>query len=211
MTPPVKVIIPWRPEPTRQAGFNWLVRYYSHRFGTDAVHIETDDTDGPFNKSRLINRAMALHAGHVCVITDADAFICDWTLREAIRLAGTGAKMILPHNSVCRMTREQSRRVLRWNPADPVPGKLYRNQRTRACPGGLWVVHADLFQRHRMDERFEGWGCEDTEFLRRIPWRRLPGPLFHIWHAKASKERFELNRRLLRFKPELHPSTMGKR
>jgi hypothetical protein len=106
--------------------------------------------------------------------------------------------MILPHNSVCRMNRDQSRRILRWNPADPISGKLYRDQRTRACPGGLWVVHADLFQRHRMDERFEGWGCEDTEFLRRIPWRRLPGPLFHIWHAKASKERLKRNRRLLR-------------
>ena len=36
-----------------------------------------------------------------------------------------------------------------------------------------------------MDERFEGWDCEDTEFLRRISWPRLPGPLFHIWHAKG--------------------------
>lgn len=88
MTPPVKVVIPWRTEPTREAGFDWLVRYYSRRFGTDAVHIETDDTEGPFNKSRLINRTVSQHAGHVCVITDADAFICDWTLREASRLAG---------------------------------------------------------------------------------------------------------------------------
>jgi len=96
------------------------------------------------------------------------------------------------------MTREQSRRVLRWDTADPISGKLYRDHPARACPGGMWVVRADLFQRHRMDERFHGWGCEDTEFLRRIPWRRLRGPLFHIWHAKASKERFERNRRLLR-------------
>jgi hypothetical protein len=162
------------------------------------VHIETDDTDGPFNKWRLINRAVSQRSDQVCVITDADAFNCAWTLREAVRLAGTGAKMILPHNSVCRMTREQSRRALRWNPADPVPGKHYRNQLTRACPGCLWVVHADLFPLHRMDERFEGWGCDDTEFLGRIPWRRLPGPLFYIWHTKASKDRFERNRRLLR-------------
>ena len=131
-------------------------------------------------------------------VADADAFICDWTLREAIQLAGTGAKMILPQNTVCRMAREQSRRVLRWNPANPVSGKLYRSQRARAWPGGMWIVHADLFESHRMDERFEGWGCEDTEFLRRIPWRRLPGPPFNIWHAKASKEQFEWNRRLLR-------------
>ncbi len=131
-------------------------------------------------------------------VADADAFICDWTLREAIQLAGTGAKMILSHNTVCRMAREQSRRVLRWNPANPVSGKLYRSQRARAWPGGMWIVHADLFESHRMDERFEGWGCEDTEFLRRIPRRRLPELLFHSWHAKASKERIEQHRRLLR-------------
>ena len=100
MTPPVKVITPWRPEPSRMPGFEWLLRYYTHRFGADAVHVEIDDSDGPFNKSRLINHAVPQHAGHFCVITDADAFICDWTLREAIRLAVTGAKMVLPHNSV---------------------------------------------------------------------------------------------------------------
>ena len=109
------------------------------------------------------------------MINNAEDFICDWFLGEAISLVGRGFDAIKPHNSVCRMSREQSRRVLRWSSADAISGKLYRDQRTRACPGGLWVVHADLFQRHRIDERFEGWGCEDTEFLRRIPWRRLPG------------------------------------
>jgi len=87
-------------------------------------------------------------------------------------LVGTGTKT-LP-NTVFRMTREKPRRVVRWDPADPVSGKLYRDQRMRACPGGMWIVRSGLFQRHRMDERFQGWGCEDTEFLRRIPWRRLP-------------------------------------
>lgn len=77
--------------------------------------------------------------------------------------------MILPYNSVCRMTSDQSRRVLRWNPGDPVSGKLYRSQWTNNSLGGLWVVHADPFNRHRMDERFQGWGCEDTELPRRIP------------------------------------------
>ncbi len=79
---------------------------------------------------------MPQYAVHVCVITDAEAFNCDWTLPGGIRLTGTGARMILSHNSACRMTHEQSRRVLRWGPANLVPGKLYRNQRTRACPGG---------------------------------------------------------------------------
>ena len=129
-------------------------------------------------------------AGHYSVITDTDTFVCDWTLREAIRLVGTGTKMMLPHNAVCRMSREQSRRVLRWNPADSVSGKLYRNQRTRACPGGPRVVRSDLFHRHSMDERFQGWGCKDGESRE----RGLRGP----WHVNASRGRFERNGRLLR-------------
>jgi hypothetical protein len=56
----------------------------------------------------------------------------------------------------------------------------YRHQRTRACSGGLWVVHADLFQHDRMNQRFESWGREASAFMRRIPWRRLPCPLFYI-------------------------------
>ncbi|HBJ37139.1 MAG TPA: hypothetical protein DDZ51_20775 [Planctomycetaceae bacterium] len=35
------------------------MRYYAARFGVVAVQFELDDTDGPFNKSRLINRAVA--------------------------------------------------------------------------------------------------------------------------------------------------------
>jgi hypothetical protein len=47
----------------------------------------------------------------------------------------------------------------------------YRHQRTRACSGGLWVVHADLFQHDRMNERFASWGCEYSRFTQRIFWR----------------------------------------
>ena len=75
MTLPIRVIIPWRTEPTRQAGFEWLLRYYLHRFGDGSVHVQMDDGRGPFNKSRLINDAVGLFPGHICVISDADAFI----------------------------------------------------------------------------------------------------------------------------------------
>ena len=74
MTPPAKVIIPWRPEPSREAGFEWLVRYYSHRFGADSVHVETDDTDGPLNKSRLINRAVSQRK--ICCFGSFTPFSC---------------------------------------------------------------------------------------------------------------------------------------
>jgi len=197
MTLPVKVIIPWRPEPSRLDGFEWLLRYYTHRFGADAVHVETDDSDKPFNKSRTINTAVSRFPGHVCVITDADVFICDWTLRKAIQLAELNDFLYLPHNSTCRMTQSQSRRLLADDPDKRFSGKMHRKQRTAACPGGLWVVRSDFFLQYKMDERFFGWGGEDTELMRRIPHVRLAGPLFHIWHRKASMQRLRANKRLL--------------
>jgi len=197
MTLPVKIIIPWRPEPSRLTGFEWLLRYYAHRFGSDAVHIETDDSEEPFNKSRTINLAVSRFPGHVCVITDADVFICDWTLRESIRLANRRDFLFLPHNSTCRMTQAQSRMLLNEDPGKRISGQMHRKQRTAACPGGIWVVRSDLFLQYKMDERFCGWGGEDTELLRRIPHIRLSGPMFHIWHGKASKQHLEINKRLL--------------
>lgn len=74
---------------------------------------------------------------------------------------------------------------------------MHRKQRTAACPGGIWVVRSDLFLQYKMDERFLGWGCEDTELLRRIPRIRLSGPMFHIWHGKASRQHLQVNKRLL--------------
>src|SRR5690606_32660056 len=78
-----------------------------------------------------------------------------------------------------------------------VSGRLYRKQRTRAAPGGMWVVREEFFLRYKMDERFCGWGGEDTELLGRIPRIRLSGPLFHLWHAPADRSNLRRNRRLL--------------
>ena len=81
--------------------------------------------------------AVAQWPEHVCVIADADVPICDWSLRQAIQLAATHDRLYLPHNSVCRMTRLQSERFLKLPPDYRMSGRLYRNQRTRAAPGGI--------------------------------------------------------------------------
>jgi len=193
MTLPVKIIIPWRPSPDRKAGFEWLVKYYTHRFGAEAVHIETDKTIGPFNKSKILNTAIEQFPNHICVIADADVFICDWSLRHAIRLAEQYDFLYIPHNSVCRMTSIESTKVLKTSPKARPSGRMFRNRRTKPAPGGMWIVRSDLFLKYQMNESFKGWGFEDNEFLSRIPHIRLAGPLFHFWHTKASKEHWRSN------------------
>ena len=195
----VQIIIPWRPEPARQAACEWLVQYWAHRCGGRAVVLSSDgEKDGaPFNRSRAINRGVAQWPEHVCVIADADVLICDWSLNNAIQLAATHDRLYLPYDCICNLTKLRTQRFLQLHPDYRVRGSLYRKERSRAWAGGMCIVRGEFFLRYKMDERFHGWGAEDTEFLRRIPWQRLPGPLFHLWHPKADRSHANRNRRLL--------------
>jgi hypothetical protein len=192
-----KVVIPWRHEATRAPGLRWLRDYYAARFGAANVHIERDRSRAPFNKAAVQNAAVRRFPGSVVVIADADCLVCDWVLGEAIRHAAKGRHLIIPHNRVCRMNPAQSAELLATSPASRISGKMHAKQRTGPAPSGLIVVAASLYLRYEMDERFYGWGAEDTEFLRRIPHRRFTGPLFHIWHEPAPREYFPRNLRML--------------
>lgn len=193
----VKVVIPWRHHPRRIEGLEWVSAYFRHRLGVSCVHIEEDNSDRPFNRAKTINRGVARFPDATIVIADADCVICDYSLRRAIAESSQLDQMLIPHNRFCRTTRQQGNWILRQDPQQKVSGRWFRGNREKGATGGLWVVRAELFLDHRMDERFEGWGSEDTEFLSRIPLaRRYNGPLFHIWHPRPSKAHYRRNHRL---------------
>lgn len=198
----VKVVIPWRPEKSRLAGFNWVCSYYRHRLGNDSVHVEEDRSSGPFNKSKLVNSAALNYPDHTLVIADADCFICDFSLMRAVRECPKD-KMILPHNCLCKMRMADKWWLTnRFSPDRRVRGRLFRKRRSRAAPGGIWVIHYDLFSQQPMDERFEGWGSEDGEYISRVPHTRYSGPLFHIPHVKQSRAHARKNGMLRRLAAE---------
>lgn len=192
----IKVVIPWRPHPSRERGLAWVSEYYRHRLGEDCVHVEVDDSDRPFNRSKTINQGVLKFPDATVVIGDADCIICDHSLRRAV--SEVDDRMIVPHNSYCKTTPAQAEQLLCMDPKARVSGKMFRRRRSKRANAGIWVVRASLFLEHMMDEEFEGWGCEDTEFLTRMPIApRFNGPLFHIWHKRPSKKHYRKNRRML--------------
>lgn len=195
----VKIILPWRASKSRQPGCDWLVKYWSHRFGAEAVVLAGDGgkADEPFNKSRAVNAAVEQWPDHVCLIADADVLLCDAGLAKAIELAATNDRLYVPFNRVCRMSAIRSERFLRRQPDYSVPETLFRPPRKCNAPGGMWVVRGEFFLQYRMDERFVGWGGEDSDMLDRIPWQRLNGTLFHIWHKQADRSYLPRNKKLL--------------
>lgn len=203
---PVKVILPYRPHLTREAGFHWVCAWYACRFGLDSIHVELDPgNDQWFNKSAVINRAVKKHPGHVVVIADADCVVCDGAIRDAVSCAEKLDMLIVPHNRVCRCNEIESAILLQKNPALPVSGRLFRYRRTRRAAGGMWAIKSDLFNENPMDENFIGWGAEDTEYTKRMKVRRFPGPLFHFYHEKADLGMLQKNQLYLARKMARHP------
>lgn len=70
--------------------------------------------------------------------------------------------------------------------------------------GGLLVVSRDGWDRvGGYDERFVGWGHEDSVFnialLLKAAWDRIPGSAWHLWHPAPLKNTlaYSRNRQLL--------------
>lgn len=192
----VKVIIPWRHHPSRAEGLDWLIRYYQHRLGPNCVHLETDNTDAPFNRAQLINRAASRFPNHTLVISDADCFICDFSLQKAVREAPPD-KLLIPHKYFCRINKEETKWVLSQPASKRVTGKWFRYRRTKAVRGGLWVAQSNFIISNPLNEEFKGWGYEDTEYVKRVPLaKRYSGPLYHLHHPPASRAPKAKNRDL---------------
>lgn len=191
----VKVVIPYRENASRIAGFNWLLGYYKHRLGNDAICV-SPSPPGPFNRSAAINAGVRQFPNCKIVISDADCFVCNHGLNRAIAEV-TDNEMLIPHDRFVPSTRSQKNRLLKKDPKEPVRANWWKNRRQKRCAqSGVWVVTHDFYMAGVMDERFVGWGCEDTEFLHRRPSKRFAGPLYHIWHARPSKKHFAKNKKL---------------
>jgi hypothetical protein len=164
----------------------WVKAFYESIFGAGSVVIDEEPTSsGPYNKARSINRACRATVADVLIIADADCLVKRATLEKAVELARDQSALVLPHTRTYLTTPDEARRVLAQDPQEgnAIPFKM----RGKVSPGGIWVIDRSAFLAHQLDERFEGWGDEDREFIRRVGFTRLDDTLVHIHHKPAPR------------------------
>ncbi|MFE1320594.1 condensation domain-containing protein [Kitasatospora phosalacinea] len=153
--------------------------------------------EGRFNKSWTVNLGLAAdrdRSALTCVL-DAD-ILADrsFVRRNARRLTGIG------HTAHVCCDRSLSldapatatalaRRCVHGEP--DVPLGLLRGVLLREPPGGaLWARTGALHRIGGFDERFEGWGGEDEDVVRRLAadgeLRRFDDPLLHLDHPRPA-------------------------
>lgn len=186
----VAVLIPHRPDHGQR---DRLYRYVvdSWRALGESVFVGVHDGPGPWNAAAAFNAAFALAAEagqHDAVaMFGGDHVPQPAALRRAETLLETHPWLAL-FSSTGLLGRSHTEMILAG--ADP---RMFGYQDIIGCCEGVLAVRMSVWRDvGGMDERFAGWGAEDSAFRAALstlhqPTQVLPGTLPHLWHEPAPR------------------------
>lgn len=194
----VSIIIPFQSDNSiRQKNLDWIVNRYKYLFPDFEIVIGEDNTnDYRFCKSRAINNAVRSATGKILIIADADMIVSKNSVEKGIRLLEK-YPLVLPYNPYFRLNRIITEQILEsdYEVDMPVLQKMnseavYSRESARA--GGMQILFRSTFESvGGYDERFIGWGGEDTCFVRAVETlfgkgKVIDGSAYHLWHPRQS-------------------------
>ena len=177
--------------------------------------------DEGFRAAAIRNRALAKASGAYILLTDGDCVLHPDFVRSHVAFARhgqfvQGTRVLLDQARTRRalVTGETRFRIFergignRLNacslgalsrfvptPTDPLAG-------VRSCNMGFW--RADAARVNGFDERFVGWGREDSDFVARLMHARVRrrklkfgGIMYHLWHPERPRDALSVNDALL--------------
>jgi hypothetical protein len=193
----VVVLVPYRAgDPVRDRAWKFVKGRWEAQGWP--IYVGTHE-DGPWNASAARNAAAKL-AGNwdVAVFTDADTVPRDFeTIRRAVALAGSTGSFVRPYRRYINLDEPASEAVLKSGvlPATPArPDRWVDGAKVLTnATGGIAIVPRDLFEKVRgYDERFAGWGSEDTAFGIAASvmggFRQTDGEVWHLWHPSQERD-----------------------
>lgn len=147
--------------------------------------MDFDSGHTRFNRAASRNQAMtAFREFPVVMLCDADTFPEVKPVWTAIRQALSDQKVHRPFNWFRPLSRRATRKLLEHDVHDKDDLDHHPNN---TAPGGVIIASPRTWWRAGgMDERFTGWGYEDTSF--RLAARELTGivthsgTIWHLWH-----------------------------
>jgi glycosyltransferase involved in cell wall biosynthesis len=173
--------------------------------------------DRGFRLAAIRNEAIRQAQGDYILQVDGDIVLHPRFVEQHIAQARPGSYV---QGSRCMLSRERTERMLRErNPLVPLLGRGLKNRlnalycpllaplvggprdpdrRTRGCHMAFW--RQDLLMVNGYDERFEGWGREDSELAARLIHagvqrrnHKFGAVAYHLWHPEATRAAFPTN------------------
>lgn len=188
----IGIVIPWREQPTRLPAFQALNKWYADNLPEAQIFFA--DRPGPvwnMSGSRNDGVAAAEAAGcEVIVLSDADTFPQLEPLLEAVEGAKKDNKIHLPYTNYRMLKEKGTRDFFNGVPLIDCYARTYSD----AC-SGINVFTPEAWRSiGGGDEKFKGWGYEDTamqyvhKLVHKTPYISHKGLAFSLSHAKQSRE-----------------------
>ena len=190
-----------------------------HAFGVAVHHVWHPDRG--FRAAEIRNRALAQSRGGYILLVDGDCILHPDFTRSHLAFARPGAfvqgtRVLLSER---RSDRALSSRQTTFHPLQTgisnranalsanwlsrvVPSSRDPLNGVRSCNMGFW--RSDAARVNGFDERFVGWGREDSDFVARMTHagvrrRKLKfgGIVYHLWHPERPRDALKVNDELL--------------
>lgn len=187
----VSVLVPYRPDPTREANWQFLKQLWRSYY-PDWQVVEGDAPGEEWCKAEAVEECLKTATGDVIVMADADVWC--WGVGAAVKQVASPAtpdKWAVPHLAVHRLTQAATEFVR-------MRGELFPDDQFEEHPykgvvgGGMFVMERGAYIEAPLDHRFKGWGQEDESAgmawttLYGLPWRGID-PLWHMWHEPMTR------------------------
>ena len=196
------MLVPYRPDTERRERiFETTSRLWA-RHGCEVVVADDGLSGDLFSYARAANRARAMTDADILIVYNVDALpLPAASLKRLHHLLSSGTPWSVIFSGQQRFTMDQTFRLLAGEePTDvgPAEGDVFAGREA------LLAVRADVWDDLRgMDERFIGWGPEDTAWhhvLRTVAPEGCDTPaegLFQsLWHPEAPRSAFTTGMRL---------------
>jgi len=201
----VACAVPWRPGQPDRERHHAIVKSHLQAILPNAYHVDVDTDHEAFCLAGCRNQGVraAQEAGcDVVVLCDADTLPEPAPLLAAINSAQDG-RLHLPYRTFKGFSPAGTAAYLAGTPAHRCEVEL----QTEWSTGGVMVIQpAAWWRMGGSDERFRGWGFEDT--ATRVACDALLGPtvrhtgtIYHLWHPTSrdpNSPLFKANQALMR-------------
>ena len=187
----ISIIIPYKSSGCDRRFANYLCvkNYYEHIFPKAEIVIGQDNSgENVFCRSHAINDGVSKSNGDIIIISDADLILDKQYFLEAINLS---YDFVIPFGQVMDLSKNICESILTsYILPSVMPKGQIRDMRGERFAGGIQVITRELFDKvGGYDERFIGWGWEDSHFCWKIlaqsPEQYLmidEGIAYHLWH-----------------------------
>jgi hypothetical protein len=144
-----------------------------------------------FNKSKMLNAGVRKSTKDYVLITDIDVVLQKCNILSALSVAAKCSVVYL-FDRIYMVNEQTTKKILRDNPANRIdvnPTQYKELKRGGDKPNGIHLLSKEHYWKAGgYDERFVGWGSEDSCFLKAartmidLPSKRIEGVAYHLWH-----------------------------